>query len=106
MLALFSVSYANPIGWNQVSGGQAGAGNYPSPSGGGYPDAGRSNSGSGNGGYQGSSGARYEYNLNNPADSLRYGVDPAAQLRDQIAVDPGRTLDRDTGQYGGGYLGR
>jgi hypothetical protein len=57
-------------------------------------------------GYQGSSGARYQYDMGNAADRVRYGADPVAQLRDQIAVDPGRNVDRSTGQYGGGYLGR
>lgn len=30
--------------------------------------------------YRGASGARYQYDLSRPADSLRYSVDPAAQL--------------------------
>lgn len=78
MLALCSSSYA----WQQVP------------------------AGSSDGGYQGASGARYQYDLSNPADSVRYGVYPAAKLRDEIAVDPSRSVDRSTGQYGGGYLGR
>ena len=57
-------------------------------------------------GYQGTSGARYQYDLSNPADSVRYGVDPVARLRDQTSVDPGRNVDRSVGQNGGGYLGR
>jgi len=52
--------------------------------------------------YQGSSGAGYQYDLNNPADQLRYGVDPMAQLRDSISVDPRVEMDRSLGQQGGG----
>jgi hypothetical protein len=50
--------------------------------------------------YRGSSGALYQYDLSKPTDQLRYGVDPGAQLRDEI--DPRVQLDRSLGQYGGG----
>ena len=56
-----------------------------------------------NQGHQGASGARYQYDLSNPGDRIRYDVDPAAQLRDQIAVDPRRDIDKSIGQQGGGY---
>jgi hypothetical protein len=52
--------------------------------------------------YRGSSGALYNYDLSNPSDQLRYSVDPGAQLRDSINVDPRIELDRSLGQYGGG----
>lgn len=52
-------------------------------------------------GYRGASGARYRYDLSNPGDQVRYSVDPGAQLRDSISVDPKRDLDRSLGQYGG-----
>ena len=56
-------------------------------------------------GYQGPSGARYDYNLNNPADRSRYNVDLDAQRRDQQSggFDAGRSLDQLQGQSGGGY---
>lgn len=53
--------------------------------------------------YQGSSGQRYDYNLNNPADANRYSVDLDAQRRDQMRqYDTGRSMDQLRGQYGGG----
>ena len=56
-------------------------------------------------GYQGPSGARYDYNLNNPADRNRYNLDLDAQRRDQQSgrFDAGRSLDQLQGQPGGGY---
>lgn len=61
-----------------------------------------------NGGYQGSSGTRYEYDMNNPVDRNRYNVDLDAQRRDQIdgRYDAGRSLDQLQGQFGGGYRPR
>lgn len=56
------------------------------------------------GGYQGSSGARYQYDLNNGADRDRYSVDLDAQRRDQMSLYVGRDLDRLRGQRGGGLL--
>jgi hypothetical protein len=52
--------------------------------------------------YRGSSGTTYQYDLSNPSDQLRYGVDPMAQMRDQMNVNPGVEIDRGLGQYGGG----
>ncbi len=52
--------------------------------------------------YRGSSGMEYKYDLSKPTDQLRYGVDPGAQLRDSISVDPRREIDRGIGQQGGG----
>jgi hypothetical protein len=52
--------------------------------------------------YKGSSGSTYQYNLNNPVDRNKYSIDLDAQRRDQMSVNPGRTLDRGIGQYGGG----
>ena len=56
-------------------------------------------------GYQGSSGTRYDYNLNNPVDRNRYNLDLDAQRRDQQsgAFDAGRSLDQLQGQSGGGF---
>lgn len=58
-----------------------------------------------NTGYQGSSGTRYDYNLNNSADRNRYNIDLDAQRRDQQSgkFDAGRSLDQLQGQSGGGY---
>lgn len=53
-------------------------------------------------GYESSLGNRYQYDLSDPSDRVRYKVDPGAKLRDKIDVDPRRQLERDTGQYGGG----
>lgn len=58
--------------------------------------------GSDSNGYEGSSGSRYQYDLSNPSDRNRYGIDLDAQRRDQMSLDPGRSLDRGMGQYGGG----
>ncbi|XKH60753.1 hypothetical protein LG290_02945 [Halomonas sediminis] len=52
------------------------------------------------GGYESSSGNRYEYDLNDPADRVRYGSDPSAQIRDR--TNPRVGIDRDMDQYGGG----
>jgi uncharacterized protein (DUF486 family) len=53
-------------------------------------------------GYESSFGNKYEYDLSRPGDRLRYDVDPAAQLRDSIDVNPTRELERGLRQYGGG----
>ena len=52
--------------------------------------------------YEGISGQRYQYDLSNPSDQIRYEVDPGAQLRDEINPSPRIELDRDMDQYGGG----
>lgn len=54
--------------------------------------------------YQGSSGSSYEYDLSSPSDSNRYSTDLAAQQRDSLSLDMGRSLDQGLGQYGGGIL--
>lgn len=59
-------------------------------------------SGSDSKNYEGPSGTRYQYDLNDPGDKIEYSVDLDAQRRDQMNVNPGRTLDRSMGQYGGG----
>lgn len=98
LCAVLSVGHAQRIGWEPI----------PIPGSSGY---GSSNHSSRNndeqGGYRGSSGARYQYDLNNPADQIRYSTDLSAQRRDQIqgTLDSGRTLDHMQGQRGGGYLG-
>lgn len=57
-------------------------------------------------GYQGSTGAQYQYDMSNPVDRNRYSTDISAQRRDQVEGYVDRTQDRSRGQYGGGYLGR
>ena len=57
------------------------------------------------GGYQGSSGAQYQYDLNNSVDRNRYSTDVDAQRRDMQKINPG-SLDELRGQNGGGYYGR
>ena len=52
--------------------------------------------------YEGSSGTRYQYDLSDPSDRLQYSVDPSAQLRDSVNVNPSVDVDRGMGQYGGG----
>ena len=53
-------------------------------------------------GYESNSGTRYQYDLSDPGDSIEYSTDLDAQRRDQMNTDPGRYLDRNSGQYGGG----
>lgn len=55
-------------------------------------------------GYESSFGNRYEYDLSDPSDRIMYEVDPDAQLRDSIDVNPERELERSLGEYGGGVL--
>ena len=50
--------------------------------------------------YESSSGTKYKYDLNNPADRVRYDVDPAAKILDDI--NPRVRIDRNLNQYGGG----
>lgn len=52
--------------------------------------------------YSGSSGRRYQYDLSNPSDELRYDLDLSAQMRDEMNIDPRVDLDRSLGQNGGG----
>jgi hypothetical protein len=67
-----------------------------------YSDQPYDSSGQPNYRYKGLSGKRYQYDLNNPADQIRYEVDPAAQLRDSINVDPRIELDQGMDVWGGG----
>ena len=50
--------------------------------------------------YESYTGTRYKYDLNDPSDKIMYGVDPAAQIRDD--VNPMVDIDRGLGQFGGG----
>lgn len=74
-------------------------------------DMNRQNSNYGNnGGYQGSSGNRYQYDLSNQNDRLNYSVDIGAQQRDNynnvVNGTNGKVQqDRNNGQYGGGIYG-
>lgn len=53
-------------------------------------------------GYRGATGTQYQYDLSRPGDQLQYSVNPSAQLRDEMNVDPRVDLDRSLGQSGGG----
>lgn len=53
-------------------------------------------------GYRGLSGTSYRYDLSDPGQQMRYEMDPMAQMRDSISIDPRRDIDRSIGQYGGG----
>jgi hypothetical protein len=53
-------------------------------------------------GYQSNSGTRYQYDINDPGDSIRYSTDLDAQRRDQMNLDTKRNLDKSSGQHGGG----
>ena len=99
MLAICSASHAQRIGWEPVRIDPVSRGSYSGNSG--VTLSGSSS----NEGYQGSSGSRYQYDLNNGADRGRYSIDLDAQRRDQMRVDVGHDLDRLKGQHGGGYLG-
>ncbi len=85
LFAIFSNCYAEPIRWNWVT-----AGSPPMPA------------NSASGGYVGSSGGAYQYDMNNPADSNRYSIDLDAQRRDMMKINPG-SLDELKGQNGGGF---
>ena len=52
--------------------------------------------------YEGSSGARYKYDLSDPSDRIDYSMDYDAQMNDKLSVSPDRDLDRQMGQFGGG----
>jgi hypothetical protein len=55
-----------------------------------------------NSSYDSYSGTQYEYDLNNPSDSLQYSIDLEAKRRDSMNLSTSRDLDRGLGQYGGG----
>jgi len=67
-----------------------------------YVDNPRIGSSSDSGGYKGSSGTKYDYDLSRPSDRNRYNLDLDAQRRDSLSLSPGRSLDRGLGQFGGG----
>ena len=52
--------------------------------------------------YIGPSGLRYKYDLSNPGDQIRYGLDIEAQIKDKTNADPRINIDRGLGGYGGG----
>lgn len=57
-----------------------------------------------NAAYVGNSGARYQYDLNDPSDSLNYSVDVDANMRDSLYRNsPNVQMDRQFNQNGGGY---
>ncbi len=56
--------------------------------------------GNNSGGYRGSSGSRYQYDLNNQYDRNNYSVDIGAQQRDYLNLN--RSYDKSFGQFGGG----
>ncbi len=54
--------------------------------------------------YQGYSGQRYKYDLNNPSDRMNYNVDVGAKFNDKFEskYNYDVKMDRQMGQYGGG----
>lgn len=52
--------------------------------------------------YQSNTGTQYQYDMSNPHDRVQYSTDTNAQMRDQMNVNPYRSIDRAMGQYGGG----
>ncbi len=52
--------------------------------------------------YQSNSGSNYQYDMSNPSDRNDYSLDLDAQSRDQLNTNPNRSMDRNSGQYGGG----
>lgn len=56
----------------------------------------------GNSTYESSLGNKYQYDLSNPVDSIRYDVDPTAQIKDSVSVR--RDMDISMGEYGGGII--
>lgn len=84
LFSIFSIGYAAPIQWQPVTSGAP------------MPSYGSSE------GYQGSSGAQYQYDLNNPVERNQYSIDLDAQRRDMQKIAPG-SLDNLRGQNGGGY---
>jgi hypothetical protein len=56
--------------------------------------------------YRGPTGLKYEYDLSNQYDQMRYENDAGAQMRDENSSDVRRELDRDLGRPGGGVLFR
>lgn len=55
-----------------------------------------------NKGFESSTGTQYEYDLGTPSGQIGYEIDPSAQIRDSISVDPRRDIDKSIGQHGGG----
>ena len=53
-------------------------------------------------GYQGPSGQRYKYDLNQEADKFRYKYDYDAQVKDKYSHNYGAKSDRRSGYFGGG----
>ena len=53
--------------------------------------------------YQSSRNNNYQYDLNNDSDRLRYSIDTEAQMRDRTNYNPNVQMDRNNGEYGGGY---
>jgi len=98
LLSIYSTGHADPITWKPVTSGMPSM-QMQAPMPGSYGSS---------GGYQGSSGAQYQYDMNNPVDRNRYSTDLDAQRRDQIqgSVDVGTSMDSARGQYGGGFIGR
>lgn len=52
--------------------------------------------------YRGQSGQTYQYDLNRPQDRTRYELDPGAQIKDSVTVNPKIDFDNAAGQRGGG----
>jgi len=52
--------------------------------------------------YKSSFGNKYQYDLSNPLDRVRYNSDPGAQLRDRVTPNPYKDIESNTLQQGGG----
>ena len=72
-------------------------------------DMGKSQTNNQSSGYQGSSGQRYQYDMSNGNDRLRYSTDVGAQQRDNnynmYNTNGNVQKDKNNGQYGGGLYG-
>jgi hypothetical protein len=43
---------------------------------------------------RGAAGTIYKYDLSDPSQQLRYEVDPMAQMKDSVSIDPRREIDQ------------
>ena len=53
-------------------------------------------------GYEGNSGQKYQYDLNDPSDTIDYSLDLDAQKRDRNSTSTKKQADEELGEYGGG----
>ena len=53
-------------------------------------------------GYKSTYGTKYQYDLSDPFDRIKYKTDPGAQLRDKIGVNIYRDIEGNINEFGGG----